>query len=121
MLRYMNPRDRLAVGRTFSMWLLKERLSLISTHRYLEPPTDSRICLCSRYSLGTGVLARVIVYDNTLTGVEFHVPLKFPLMEMVKILLYIIFGHLAGWKLPSRWPCHQQTAVSLICSCQIGH
>ena len=86
MLRFMNPRDRLAVVHIFWMWLLKERLSLISTPRYLEPLTDSRICPCSRYSLETEVLARV-TYDDTLTGVELHVPLKFPLMEMVKILL----------------------------------
>ena len=30
------------------------------------------------------------MYDNTLTVVELHVPLKFPLMEMVKILLYYL-------------------------------
>ena len=31
------PRDRLAEVATFRMWLLKDRLLLISTPRYLEP------------------------------------------------------------------------------------
>ena len=54
----------------FWMWLLKERLSLISSPRYLEPPTDTRICPCSSYSLGTGVLARVICMTTHLLGLN---------------------------------------------------
>ena len=38
MLRFMNPRDRLADVHILWMWLVKESLSLISTLRYLEPP-----------------------------------------------------------------------------------
>ena len=90
MLRFMNPRDWHADVHIFWMWLLKENLSLISTPRYLKPPTDSRICPCNRYSLETGVLAHMIMYDNTLTWVELHVPLMSPLMDAVKILLYYL-------------------------------
>ena len=70
MLPFMSPRDRLADVHIFLMWLLKERLSLISTPRYLEPPTDSRICPCSSYSLGTGVLARVTCMATHLLGLN---------------------------------------------------
>ena len=59
MLRLMNPRDRFAEVQIFWIWLLKVKLLLISTPKYLELPTDSRICPCSRYSLGTGFTARV--------------------------------------------------------------
>ena len=55
MLRLINPRDRFADVHIFWMWLLKVRLLLISTPKYLEPPTDSRIWPYSRYLLGTGV------------------------------------------------------------------
>ena len=55
----MKPSDRLADAHIFWMWLLKDRLSLISTPNYLEPQTDSIIQPCSRYSLMTGVLAGV--------------------------------------------------------------
>ena len=70
MLRFINPRDRLADVHIFWTWLLKERLSLISTPRYLEPPTDSRIYPCSRYSLWTGVLAHVTCMTAHLLGLK---------------------------------------------------
>ena len=70
MLRFMNPRDGLADVYIFWMWLLKERLSLISMPRYLEPPTDSRIYSCSRYSLGTGDLASVTCITSHLLGLN---------------------------------------------------
>ena len=56
------------------------------------------------------------VYDDTLTGVDIEVPTHGDGQDPV-----VIFGHLAGWKLSSRWPRHQQTTLSLILSCQVGH
>ena len=64
MLRLINPRDRFADVHSFWMWLLKVRLLLISMPKYLEPPTDSRIWPCSRYLLGTGVLARLTLFSR---------------------------------------------------------
>ena len=119
MLPFTNPRDRLADVHIFWMWLLKERLSLISTPRYLEPPTDSRICPCSSYSLGTGVQARVTCMTTHLLSL-FPCPIEVPTHGDGQDPV-VIFWHLAGWKLPSRWPCHQQTTVTLIWSCQSGH
>ena len=86
MLRFMNPRDRHAGVHTFWMWLLKERLSLGhakvlgASNRFKDMPMQQVFTRDWGSSLCD-------VYDNTLTGVELHVPLKFPLMEMVKILL----------------------------------
>ena len=69
----MKSRDQLADVHIFWMWLLKDRLSLISTPKYLEPPTDS-----SRYSLATEVLARVtcmtkhLLELNSMSHCSFH-------------------------------------------------
>ena len=70
MLRLINPRDPFADVHIFWMWLLKVRLLLISTPKYLEPQTDSRIWPYSRYSLGTGFLARVTWMTTHLLGLN---------------------------------------------------
>ena len=65
------------------MWLLKDRLLLISTPRYIEPATDSSTWPCSRYLLGTGVLDLVIsslqcysVLSDILVKNELCIPLE---------------------------------------------
>ena len=70
MLRLINPRDRFADVHILWMWLFKVRLLLISTPKYLEPPTDSRVWPYSRYLLGTGVLARVTWMTTHLLGLN---------------------------------------------------
>ena len=90
----MNPSDRLADVHIFQMWLLKEKLSLISTPRYLESPIDSMICPCSRGPVGTGVLSRVTCMTPHLLGLN-------PVSHLVPTHAYdqdpvVIFGHLAS-------------------------
>ena len=70
MLGFVNLRDRLADVEIFWMRLLNERLSLISTPKYLVPPTDLRICPCSRYLLGTRVLDHVTCITTHLLGLN---------------------------------------------------
>ena len=69
-VRLINPRERFADVHIFWTWLLQVRLLLISTPKYLDPPAHSRIWPCCRYSLGTGVLARVTWMTTHLLGLN---------------------------------------------------
>ena len=65
-------RDRLAEVHVagFWMWLLNNRLLLISTPRYLEPATDSKAWPYSSYWLGIGVLDLVMCRTTHFLGLN---------------------------------------------------
>ena len=112
------PRDRLADVVTFWMWLLKDRLLLISTPRYFEPATDSS----TWHWLGTEVLDLVICITTRLIEFDsipesnshrWRCPRDRGLAAETERLL--------SWRLPSKWPCHPQTTVPLTLFYQGGH
>ena len=87
MLRFMNPRDWLAIFAYLLDVVIKRKIVtdfhaqvLGASNRFKDMPMQ-QVFIVDWGSSSCNV------YDNTLGGVESHVPLKFPLMEMVKILL----------------------------------
>ena len=100
--------DRLAYVIMFCICLLKDRLLLISTPKYLKLATDSRIWLCCGFWFGTGV-PDLFICDSTFVGVEliYHWSSHWggdqsPAAKVV---------HLSSWKLPGRWPCRQRRFI----------
>ena len=79
----------------------------MSTPRYRALSTESRTWPCMEYEFFIGRLdLHGDVHNLTLTWIEFHIPLRFPFLQYIKVIL-----ELFAVSLPLNMDCVLQLAV----------